>query len=111
VAHAGDGNLHPLILFDRKEPGMLARVFRAGERIVHATIEAGGVLSGEHGIGLEKRDFLYDPTVLAPEELALHVRVRAALEPTGLANPGKKVVARAPGAAARPALVPEGTWL
>lgn len=111
VAHAGDGNLHPLILFDRNAAGALERVFRAGERIVHAAIEAGGVLSGEHGIGLEKRDFLYNPAVLAPQELALHASVRAAIEPTGLANPGKKVVPCEPGATSTPSLVPQGAWL
>jgi glycolate oxidase len=112
VAHAGDGNLHPLILFDGKEPGVLERVFRAGTRIVEVTVEAGGVLSGEHGIGLEKRDFLYSPAVMAPEELDIHTRLRAALEPTGFANPGKKIVARPAGdIVPTPSLVPEGTWL
>lgn len=111
VAHAGDGNLHPLILFDRAQPGMLDRVFRAGERIVHAAIQAGGALSGEHGIGLEKRDFLYDRAVLEPDTFALHESLRTALEPTGLANPGKKVVPRVDGVTPSPSLVPEGTWL
>lgn len=111
VAHAGDGNLHPMILFDRREPGAIERVFGAGERIVHAALRAGGALSGEHGIGLEKRDFLYDPAVMQPDALALHCAVRAALEPTGLANPGKKVVQPVDGAKRAPSLVPEGTWL
>jgi glycolate oxidase len=111
VAHAGDGNLHPLILFDRSEPGAVERVFRAGERIVHAALRVGGALSGEHGIGLEKRDFLYDASVMQREELELHARVREAIEPTGMSNPGKKVVRCTPGAAPVPSLVPEGTWL
>ena len=58
VFHAGDGNLHPLLVFDAREPGVLERVHAAGEEIVQASLAAGGVLSGEHGIGLEKRDFM-----------------------------------------------------
>ncbi len=113
VLHAGDGNLHPLILFDRRREGELERVFACGERIVEAALEAGGVLTGEHGVGLEKRDFLYsNPDVMMPEELDLHARVREALEPTGLANPGKKILHRSSGVeAGRPSLVPQGTWL
>ena len=111
VAHAGDGNLHPLILFDRSEPGVVERVFRAGERIVHAALRVGGALSGEHGIGLEKRDFLYDASVMQREELELHARVRHAIEPTGMANPGKKVVPVGARGTPAPSLVPEGTWL
>lgn len=113
VLHAGDGNLHPLILFDRDLPGVLERVFACGERIVQAALEAGGVLTGEHGVGLEKRDFLYsDRDVMTPEELDVHARLREALEPSGLANPGKKILHRGSGVeAGRPSLVPEGTWL
>src|SRR5439155_11295793 len=58
IFHAGDGNLHPLIVFDRREPGVLDRVLAAGEEIITACVDAGGVLSGEHGIGLEKRDYM-----------------------------------------------------
>ncbi|MHB8671821.1 MAG: FAD-binding oxidoreductase, partial [Acidimicrobiales bacterium] len=56
VFHAGDGNLHPLIVFDRREEGVMERVAAAGEEIIRTCVDAGGVLSGEHGIGLEKRD-------------------------------------------------------
>ena len=56
VFHAGDGNLHPLIVFDRREPGVEEKVHEAGKEIIEACVAAGGVLSGEHGIGLEKRD-------------------------------------------------------
>ena len=58
VFHAGDGNLHPLLLFDEREPGVMERVLAAGDAIVAASVAAGGVLSGEHGIGLEKRDLM-----------------------------------------------------
>ena len=58
VFHAGDGNLHPLLLFDQREPGVMDRVLAAGDAIVAASVAAGGVLSGEHGIGLEKRDLM-----------------------------------------------------
>jgi glycolate oxidase len=112
VLHAGDGNLHPLILFDRTQPGSIARVFRAGDRIVETAVAIGGVLSGEHGIGLEKRDYLYSSEVMEPAELELHARLRRAMDPAGLFNPGKKVVALPSGAAAPlPSMVPEGAWL
>ncbi len=58
VFHAGDGNLHPLLVFDKREPGVMERVLAAGEEIVRASVAAGGVLSGEHGIGIEKRDYM-----------------------------------------------------
>ena len=64
VFHAGDGNLHPLLVFDKREPGVMDRVFAAGEEIVRVSVAAGGVLSGEHGIGLEKRDFM--PLMFTP---------------------------------------------
>ena len=58
VFHAGDGNLHPLLSFDRRVPGTLERVLQASDEIVRLCVDAGGALSGEHGIGLEKRDFM-----------------------------------------------------
>ena len=58
VFHAGDGNLHPLLVYDGREPGVIDRVHAAGDEIVRVSVEAGGVLSGEHGIGLEKRDLM-----------------------------------------------------
>ncbi|MGI8615734.1 MAG: FAD-binding oxidoreductase, partial [Actinomycetota bacterium] len=68
VFHAGDGNLHPLLSFDRSEPGVLERVLRSSEEIVRLCVDAGGSLSGEHGIGLEKRDFM--PLVFTEDDLA-----------------------------------------
>jgi glycolate oxidase len=87
VFHAGDGNLHPLILFDRETPGELERVREVGGRILAACAEAGGSLTGEHGIGIEKRDFM--GLIFSDDDLAVMAAVRDALNPSGLANPGK----------------------
>ena len=87
VFHAGDGNLHPLLLFDKRVPGIMDRVHRAGEGIVRASIAAGGVLSGEHGIGLEKRDFM--PLMFEEASLSAQQRMKSAFDPFGIANPGK----------------------
>jgi glycolate oxidase len=87
VFHAGDGNLHPLLVYDGREPGVLERVHAAGEEIVRVSVEAGGVLSGEHGIGLEKRDLM--PLMFSAVDLAAQAALREAFDPRGLANPGK----------------------
>jgi len=107
VFHAGDGNLHPLLVFDKREPGVMEHVHAAGEEIVRASVAAGGVLSGEHGIGLEKRDYM--PMMFAPADLAAQASMRAAFDPTGLANPTKVL----PSAAACGDVqhVPEGAWV
>ena len=85
VFHAGDGNLHPLLLFDSREPGIMERVHAAGDEIVAASLAAGGVLSGEHGIGLEKRDHMardvLDRRPRAPGPTSLRVRPRQRLQP------------------------------
>ena len=85
--HAGDGNLHPLIVFDRREPGVLERVHAAGEEIVEACVAAGGTLSGEHGIGLEKRDAM--PLVFSAADLEAQKWLREAFDPDGQCNPEK----------------------
>ncbi len=87
VFHAGDGNLHPLLVYDGREPGVMERVHAAGEEIVRVSVEAGGVLSGEHGIGLEKRDLM--PLMFSAVDLAAQAALRDAFDPRGLANPGK----------------------
>jgi glycolate oxidase len=87
VFHAGDGNLHPFIMFDRRQPGALERVLAAAESIAEACVGLGGVLSGEHGIGLEKRDLMR--LMLNRDELELQHAVRRAFDPDGLLNPGK----------------------
>ena len=121
VFHAGDGNLHPLLSFDRTEPGVLERVLRASEEIVRLCVDAGGSLTGEHGIGLEKRDFM--PLVFTPDDLAAQACVRAAFDPGGRMNPRKVLpdgarcgdyAAAAAGtevAADASAAIPEGTWI
>jgi glycolate oxidase len=107
VFHAGDGNLHPLLVFDKREPGVMERVHAAGEEIVRASVEAGGVLSGEHGIGLEKRDFM--PLMFGPADLAAQAAMRRAFDPIGLANPFK--VLPSPGACGDVQHVPDGAWV
>ena len=87
VFHAGDGNLHPLIAFDRRRPGVWERVHEAGTEILETCIAAGGVLSGEHGVGLEKRDLM--PLMFTPEDLVAQAWMRDAFDPDGGANPGK----------------------
>jgi glycolate oxidase len=110
VFHAGDGNLHPLLLFDLREPGALDRVHAAGEAIVRASIDAGGVLSGEHGIGLEKRDLM--PLLFSSDDLVAQARLRCAFDPDGVANPGKVLPSGASCAEVqRLGSAPEGTWV
>src|ERR1700716_2650343 len=87
VFHAGDGNLHPNILFDMREKGVLHQVEGAGEEMLRAVVELGGALSGEHGIGLEKSQFM--PWIFTPDDLDAMLRVKKVLDPDGLLNPGK----------------------
>ena len=87
VFHAGDGNLHPLILYDANKPGEIERAEAFGSDILRLCVEVGGVLTGEHGVGVEKRDLMstmFDETDLAHQE-----RVKCAFDPDGLLNPGK----------------------
>ncbi len=87
VFHAGDGNLHPLILFDERDPEQLERVRQAAGEILQACVEAGGTITGEHGIGVEKRDHM--PRLFSPAELETMWRIRHAFDPDGLCNPSK----------------------
>ena len=87
VFHAGDGNLHPLVAFDAKEPGALEAVQAAAVEMVKVSIDAGGSLSGEHGIGVEKRDLM--PLVFSDVDLDAQARVKEAFDPLGSMNPGK----------------------
>jgi glycolate oxidase len=87
VFHAGDGNLHPLVAFDAKEPGMLDKVQAAAREMVEVSIEAGGSLSGEHGIGLEKRNLMH--LVFSDVDLDAQARVREAFDDAGMMNPSK----------------------
>jgi glycolate oxidase subunit GlcD len=87
VFHAGDGNLHPNISFDRRDSDELRRVLAAGEEILRVCVEAGGVISGEHGIGTEKRDFM--GLLFSPADLDAMRRLRDAFDPEHVCNPGK----------------------
>ncbi len=107
VVHAGDGNLHPFILFDRREPDVLDRVFAAGHDIVETALRLDGTVTGEHGVGIEKRDFLGQ--VFDADSLAVQQAVRDAIEPTRLANPDKVLPTTVGCGEAR--MVPEGAWV
>jgi len=87
VFHAGDGNMHPLILFDANRPGDLERVEEMGAEILKLCVSVGGCLSGEHGVGLEKRDLM--TTQFDPDDLEAQMRVKDVFDPKWLLNPAK----------------------
>ncbi len=89
VFHAGDGNLHPLMSFDGSLPGVMERVDAAGKDLIEMCVAIGGSLSGEHGIGMEKRDYMH--LVFDEMDLDAQARIREALDPGGRLNPGKIV--------------------
>jgi glycolate oxidase len=88
VFHAGDGNLHPLILYDANKPGELEAAEACGADILRYCVEVGGVLTGEHGVGVEKRDLMN--TMFDEGDLQQQLRVKCAFDPEGLLNPGKQ---------------------
>src|SRR3954451_7721972 len=87
VFHAGDGNLHPLILYDANKPGELERTEAFGAEILKLCVEVGGVLTGEHGVGVEKRDLM--PAMFSEIDLNQQQRLKCAFDAKGLLNPGK----------------------
>ena len=87
VFHAGDGNLHPLILYDANNPGELEKAEAFGADILRLCVEVGGVLTGEHGVGVEKRDLM--GTMFNEADLDQQMRVKCAFDPNHLLNPGK----------------------
>lgn len=87
VFHAGDGNLHPLILYDANQPGELHRAEEFGAEILKLCVEVGGVLTGEHGVGVEKRDLM--EVQFNEVDLQTQQRLKCAFDPDGLLNPGK----------------------
>jgi glycolate oxidase len=87
VFHAGDGNLHPNLLFDEREPGVTGRVLEAGAEMMRLCVEAGGSITGEHGVGLEKRDFL--GWIFNDDDLAAMAKLKAAFKAHELYNPCK----------------------
>jgi glycolate oxidase len=110
VFHAGDGNLHPLLLFDAREAGVMERVLAAGEEIVRVSVAAGGVLSGEHGIGLEKKRFM--SLQFSPADLEAQQRLRSAFDPVGRANPAKVLPTGAScGHVTSLGRLPDGVWV
>jgi len=87
VFHAGDGNLHPLILYDANRPGELDKAEEFGSEILKLCVEVGGVLTGEHGVGVEKRDLM--PVMFSEADLDQQQRLKCAFDEKGLLNPGK----------------------
>jgi glycolate oxidase len=87
IFHAGDGNLHPLILYDANSPEQMAQAEEAGAEILKLCVEVGGCLTGEHGVGIEKRDLM--PVQFAEPELALQMRIKRVFDPDWLLNPAK----------------------
>jgi glycolate oxidase len=85
--HAGDGNMHPTIVFDHRDPEAVARARSAFEDIVRAALSLGGTITGEHGVGLLKKPFL--PEEIGEAGLEAHRRVKRAVDPLGILNPGK----------------------
>ncbi len=89
VFHAGDGNLHPLIMYDANRPGELQRAEAFGAEILKLCVEVGGVLTGEHGVGVEKRDLM--PVMFSDADLKQQKRIKCAFDPKLLLNPGKMI--------------------
>ena len=87
VFHAGDGNIHPILLFDERDAEQVKRVLHASHEILEECIRVGGSVTGEHGIGVEKMDFM--PKLFAPEDLAAMVAIRNAFNPEGRCSPSK----------------------
>ena len=89
VFHAGDGNLHPLICFDSRFPDEVKRVKEAGRELMEVCVSVGGTITGEHGVGLDKRELL--PLVFSEADMNAMLSVRRAFDPLGLCNPGKVI--------------------
>jgi glycolate oxidase len=111
VFHAGDGNLHPNILFDMRTPGELDRVIEAGAEILRACVEAGGSITGEHGIGLEKKAYI--GLLFTEADLDAMMRVRRVFDPDGRFNPAKLFPTPTTCGEVRrqPANIPAGLWI
>lgn len=110
VFHAGDGNLHPLMVFDASEPGALDRVHAAADELVEMCVSKGGVLSGEHGIGKEKRDLM--SLMFDEYSLDAQARIKEAFDPEGVFNP-EKILPQGSRCFdfGRTVPVPEGVWI
>jgi glycolate oxidase len=108
VFHAGDGNLHPLIVFDRRAPGVLEKVHEAGRKIIETCVAAGGSLSGEHGIGIEKREAM--DLVFTEVDLEAQKWLRDAFDPEGRCNP-EKILPRGGSRCGDISSLPPGAWV
>jgi len=111
IFHAGDGNLHPLILFDPRDPKQLELVQQAGRDILEYCVSVGGSITGEHGVGLEKRDLM--PLLFTDEDLDVMLSLRNAFNAAGVLNPGKlfpttRMCAETRGPSSNPVLIREG---
>ena len=111
VFHAGDGNLHPNILIDMRAPGELERVIEAGAATLRACIELGGSITGEHGVGLEKKAYI--GLLFNEADLEAMTRVRRVFDPEGRFNPAKLFPTPANCGEVRlqPASIPAGLWI
>ena len=110
VFHAGDGNLHPIFAYDRRVEGIMDRVHAAGDGVIRASLDAGGVLSGEHGIGLEKQGFM--KLLFSDEQLAQQELLRQVFDPARISNPLKVLpTGSSCGEIQHLDKVPEGVWL
>ena len=89
VFHAGDGNLHPNICYDARDPALSARVAKASKEIMAACVAAGGTITGEHGVGSDKIDYM--EMIFDPTSLGAMCAVRRAFDPSERANPGKVI--------------------
>jgi glycolate oxidase subunit GlcD len=106
VFHAGDGNLHPLICFDSRFPEEVQRVKDAGRELMETCVRAGGSITGEHGVGLDKRELL--PLIFSEKDMETMLLVRAAFDPSGLMNPGKIIPVLRGCGEARAIAIPNG---
>jgi len=87
IFHAGDGNLHPLLMFDNRDPEQSRRVLKAAREILAKCVEMGGALTGEHGVGIEKNELM--PLLFSADDLDMMRKLKAVFNPTGMLNPGK----------------------
>ena len=87
VFHAGDGNIHPIVLFNERDADQCERVEHVNQEILTVCAEVGGTITGEHGIGVEKMDYM--PLIFSPADMQVMAAVKKVFNPTGLCNPGK----------------------
>ena len=112
VFHAGDGNLHPMILFDERAPGEVERAKAVNEELLRACLALGGSVTGEHGIGVDKAQSM--PLQFADADLAFMARLRRVFDPDTIMNPGKLLPSHpacGEGFRPGPVRIPSGAWV